>query len=217
LQRQPAFALFSNLVNILLLFAGVSIAVAWHRLLILGERPGFSGVNVATGNLWHYVGMGIVIFLISFLPALAIVFSMSALLAPANEGVPTPTVIALALLLYAVGAVAALRLSLLLPARAIADRGLTFRQTWVRTRGNTWRLFWGIVVTTVPPLLVAEIAFLVTVGRTLPDSFASKNFVTEMTAVGMVFSAYYLLILPIGIGFLSHAYRHFFQAPLETA
>ena len=146
------FALFSNLVNILLLFAGVSIAVAWHRLLILGERPGFSGANVATGNLWHYVGMGIVIFLISFLPALAIVFSMSALLAPANEGVPTPTVIALALLLYAVGAVAALRLSLLLPARAIADRGLTFRQTWVRTRGNTWRLFWGIVVTTVPPL-----------------------------------------------------------------
>jgi hypothetical protein len=66
-------------------------------------------------------------------------------------------------------------------------------------------------------LLVAEIAFLVTVGRTLPDSFASENFVTEMTAVGMVFSAYYLLILPIGIGFLSHAYRHFFQAPLETA
>src|SRR5882724_11453053 len=30
-----------------------------------------------------------------------------------------------------------------------------------------------------------------------------------------VFSFYYLLIVPIGIGFLSHAYRHFFQAPLE--
>jgi hypothetical protein len=36
-----------------------------------------------------------------------------------------------------------------------------------------------------------------------------------MTAAGTVFSVYYLLIVPIGIGFLSHAYRHFFQAPLE--
>ena len=26
---------------------------------------------------------------------------------------------------------------------------------------------------------------------------------------------YYLLIVPIGIGFLSHAYRHFFVEPLE--
>jgi hypothetical protein len=32
---------------------------------------------------------------------------------------------------------------------------------------------------------------------------------TTVTAV------YYLLVLPIGIGFLSHAYRHFFQAPLQ--
>jgi hypothetical protein len=104
---------------------------------------------------------------------------------------------------------------LLLPARAIGDRRLTFKQTWVRTRGNTWRLFWGIVVTTMPPLLLAEIAYLVVIGPPHPASFASEAFVAQMTALSTVFSVHYLLILPIGIGFLSHAYRHFFQAPLE--
>jgi hypothetical protein len=38
-----------------------------------------------------------------------------------------------------------------------------------------------------------------------------------MTALSTIFNIYYLLMLPIGIGFLSHAYRHFFQAPLELA
>ena len=36
-----------------------------------------------------------------------------------------------------------------------------------------------------------------------------------MTANSVVFVVYYLLILPIGIGFLSHAYRHFFQGGIE--
>ena len=37
-----------------------------------------------------------------------------------------------------------------------------------------------------------------------------------MTAASTVGAIYYLLIVPIGISFLSHAYRHFFQAPLEV-
>src|ERR1700731_2188164 len=52
-------AVLLSLGNIVLLLAGVSIAVAWHRLMILDERPGFSGSNVATGNLWRYVAMAI--------------------------------------------------------------------------------------------------------------------------------------------------------------
>jgi hypothetical protein len=38
--------------GLVLMLAGLSIAVAWHRRIILGERPGFSGSNVATKNLW---------------------------------------------------------------------------------------------------------------------------------------------------------------------
>ncbi len=50
-------------------FAGVSIAVAWHRRIILGEQPGFSGSNVATKSLWRYDGVGFAIGLIAFLPS----------------------------------------------------------------------------------------------------------------------------------------------------
>ncbi len=44
----------------------VSIAVAWHRLVILNERPGCSGCNIATKDLWRYVAAAIALFLIPF-------------------------------------------------------------------------------------------------------------------------------------------------------
>jgi hypothetical protein len=213
-------AVFLNLGNIFLLLAGVSIAVAWHRLMILDERPGFSGSNVATKTLWRYVGMAIAIFLINFLPAAAVMFPAFYFMSPLKAGgTPPPpgffAVIPLVLVLAAVGIAVAFRLSLLLPAQAIGDLSITFKKAWLRTRGNTWRLLWGIALTTMPPLLLAQIALLTIIGVPNPANFASEEFVTRMTATSTVFVIYYLLILPIGIGFLSHAYRHFFQAPLE--
>ena len=44
---------------------------------------------------------------------------------------------------YVVAIAVLLRLSPLLPARAsYLDR--TFKDTWRQTRGNAWRLFWGV-------------------------------------------------------------------------
>src|ERR1700744_2531872 len=42
--------------TVILLLAPVSIAVAWHRRIILNERPPFCGVNIATGDFWRYIG-----------------------------------------------------------------------------------------------------------------------------------------------------------------
>jgi hypothetical protein len=213
-------AVLLNLNNILLLLAGVSIAVAWHRLMILGERPGFSGSNVATKIVWRYIGMAIAIFLINFLPALVVMFPALYFLIPAKAGGGSPplglfAVIPLVLVLAAVGLAVAFRLSLLLPARAVGDLSITFKQAWLRTRGNTWRLFWGIALTTVPPLVLVQIVFLTMIGAPIPGNFARGGFVTQMTVTSTVTVIYYLLITPIGIGFLSHAYRHFFQGGLE--
>jgi hypothetical protein len=220
--RPTEIALLLNLDNILLLLAGISIAVAWHRLIILNERPVFSGSNVAAKNLWRYTGLAIVIFLIDFLPVAVVMFPLFYFLFPSKAGGSSPppgffALIPLFFVLYAVGTAVAFRLSLLLPARAVGDLSLTFKQTWHRTRGNTWRLFWGIVVTTVPPLLLAQIAFLTLIGIPSPANFASEDFVTRMTIMSAIFTIYYLLLVPIGIGFLSHAYRHFFQGPIELA
>ena len=42
-----------------LMLAGLSIAVAWHRRVILGEHPGFSGSNVATKACGVMRGFGL--------------------------------------------------------------------------------------------------------------------------------------------------------------
>ena len=211
-----------NLDNILLPLAGVSIAVAWHRLVILNEHPGLSGSNIATKNLWRYIIVGLALFLIMFLPVAAVMFPAFYFLlrAPAGRAPLPPGFFPLILLIfvvYAVGIAVSLRLTLLLPARAIGNTSLTFRQTWNRTRGNIWRMFWGIVATTIPPLLIAQVLFLFGIGAPHPGMAVGEDFVARMTAASTVFTIYYLLVVPIGIGFLSHAYRHFFQTPLELA
>jgi hypothetical protein len=217
--RPTEMIMLGYLDHILLLFAGVSIAVAWHRFLILGERPDVSGSNVMTKNLWRYIVIGLTLFLIMFLPMAVLMLPTVYFLLPA-QGTATPApgaflLIVPIMVLYAVGLAIAFRLTLLLPARAIGNTGLTFKQTWNRTRGNIWRLFWGIVFTTMPPLLIAQIVFLLGFGFPRPGMAAGEDFVMRMTAMSTIFTVYYLLIVPIGIGFLSHAYRHFFQAPLQ--
>jgi hypothetical protein len=63
-------------------------------------------------------------------------------------------------------------------------------------------------------LLLIQIATLTTIGFPGPG-FAGQDFVAQMTVMSTVSVAYYLLITPIGIGFLSHAYRHFFRGGLD--
>jgi hypothetical protein len=222
LPKSGEMAVLMNVDHILLLLAGVSIAVAWHRLMILNERPGLSGSNVATKNLWRYIVVGIALFLTLFLPMAAIMLPTFYFLLPApavRTSLPPGflPIILMIIVAYLVGAAVTLRLTLLLPARAVGDTDLTFKQTWNRTRGNIWRMFWGIVVTTIPPLLIVQIGFLTLIGAPNPENFAGDDFVAQMTAASTVTMIYYLLTLPIGIGFLSHAYRHFFQAPIELA
>jgi hypothetical protein len=198
------------------LLAGLSIAVAWHRHIILGEYPRFSGSNIATKNLWRYVGMAILVGLIDMLPALVVALPMILLFshtatAGAPRLMPAPLFLLFPLLIL-VGTAVMLRLILLLPARAVGDVGVTFKEMWNRTRGNTWRIFWGLAACTLPPILVAEIGFVASFGFLGLRALASGEFVGfGVVASAMLFGIFYLLILPIGIGFLSHSYGHFFK------
>jgi hypothetical protein len=209
--------LFGHAATLALLFAGVSIAVAWHRRIILDEPPGLSASNVATMNVWRYVGIGFVLLLIMTLPVLVVIVPFSFWLAPFPAGggtqPPNPQSFALIpviMVLYVMALAVTLRLCLLLPARAVGDAELTFKRAWAVTRGNTWRMLWGIVVCTLPPTFAAQIALWVFVGFPGPGMFA-EGFALRMTVVSTVFMVFYLLIAPIGIGFLSHVYRYFFN------
>src|ERR1700686_5341500 len=106
--KPTEMAVLLNLANIFLLLAGVSIAVAWHRLMILDERPGFSGSNVATKNLWRYIVVGLALCLIMFLPVAAVMLPTFYFLFPATAGgTPPPPgffpLIMVVFVVYAVG------------------------------------------------------------------------------------------------------------------
>jgi hypothetical protein len=156
------------------------------------------------------VGMALAIGLIVVLPWLVVAVPMFLLSAPvAAGGAPGFTMLIPVILLVSLAAFAVmlLRLILLLPARAVGDLGLTFKEAWNCTRGNTWRMFWGIAACFVPPMLPAQIVLL----GLLSPSMLDEAFVDRMTMITTIFNMYYLLILPIGIGFLSHAYWYFFK------
>lgn len=177
--------------NVFLLLAGVSIAIAWHRLMILGEHPGLSGGNITSRTLWHYIATAIALALMTFLPIAAILFpgvllTFAAIQAKSAFFLVVPIVLAA----YAAGFFVAMRLTLLLPARAVGNTSLTFKQAWNRTRGNVWRLLGGILATAIPPILIIQIAFLLRFGFPRPSLQSGSEFAAQMTTVSTVIAVY---------------------------
>jgi hypothetical protein len=112
---------FAGIDNAIALFAIASIAVAWHRHIILQEHRGLSGSNVATASLWRDVWAGLLFCLIWAIPILflAMLSWLSALSAGSFSAAPSKAFlasIAVGILLYPITCVITLRLSLLLPA-----------------------------------------------------------------------------------------------------
>ena len=206
-------------VGLLYMLAGVSIAVAWHRRIILGEQPRLSGSNIGAGSFWRYAGVGIAILLLAFAPMVLgflvlglFLFPFISHATPAALHLGTVAPIALIMLvLYLAGIAVMLRLCLLLPARAVGDLGVTFTQAWNRTRGNTWRIFCGILACTLPPMLIIEIVAWAFVRFPHPQNFATGSLPVSVLIISAIFTVCYLLTLPIWIGFLSLSYLHFFE------
>jgi hypothetical protein len=213
--------ILGNVSTVVMFLAGCSIAVAWHRLLLLGEHPHLSGSNIVSQSLWRYAGMGIAILLIAGLPALAILapvflwglpHAADANTPAVSAAMSNPAIFILIPIVYLGICFVVMRLCLLLPARAIGDTGLTFKGAWDFTRGNAWRIFWGIVACSVPPLILAQTALWPVIGSSNPIKLMSSAMIGPWIAFNAIFSGYYLLTLPIFIGFLSNAFLFFKRA-----
>ena len=59
-------------------------------------------------------------------------------------------------------------------------------------------------------MLAAQVVILLVVIGS-PVMLADHALAVQSAAIGTISMVYHLLVLPIGIGFLSHAYRHFFR------
>jgi hypothetical protein len=219
-----AVTILGSASELVLFLAGCSIAVAWHRLLLLDEHHGLSGGNVFSRNVWRYVGMGFAILLMGGLPAFAVTASVSLWALPhAVDGTApamsaarsNPAIFILIPIAYLAACIIVTRLCLLLPARAVGDTRLTFKEMWSLTRGNAGRIFWGIVACSLPPLLLAQIAL--PLGLPNPATLVNAGAVPAPWVIfSAIFSGYYLLTLPIFVGFLSHAFLFFRRADIRA-
>jgi hypothetical protein len=144
------------------------------------------------------VGIGFAIALIAFLPLLVVVLPIFILSSSVITGAALKFAmfVAASFLIYLTAFAVFLRLSLLLPARAVGDLALTFKETWKRTGGNTWRMFWGIAACALLPALTAEIALFGFLGPGVPTS---EVFAGRMAVIMTIFVVYYLLTLPIWV------------------
>jgi hypothetical protein len=202
---QPAHLLMLGYaLNLLLSAAAVSSAVAWHRLLLLKEQAkASSGRNIGTRFFWRYVVASLLICVIAAIPLAVVLVPMAALdLLPAAGSAPPAEIVVIALA-YLLCIVLMLRLCLLLPARATGNVTLSLKGAWRHTRGNLWRLFLGIAACTIPPFLLVKIIF---VALTIVP-FGSGLYLLQWAIASAIALCCWLVLWPIWVGFLSHAYR----------
>ncbi|OSP54620.1 hypothetical protein [Pseudoruegeria sp. SK021] len=143
---------------------GLWVLVAWHRYVLLEERPGRFSATVPMDRVLGYLGQLILIVLASV--AATAVVGLAVLLVLTLFG---DSAFGLALsFLLAVGCVVlvypfVLRLSVALPAAAIGQR-LGLRGAWEATRGQTGLclglLLWGVVASLVAWLPMILLAFV---------------------------------------------------------
>lgn len=145
----PAAAAVLIALAVINLLAIYSIAVNWHRRLILRETPRRLGWIRLDGVVWKYLFCSLVIYIILGLIAAAAAATVLLLvprLEPRIGAAAVPVGYAIAGLLGLFGLFAWYRLSTWLPAVAVGDRDYGLAHAWRTTRKNGGRFlgftFW---------------------------------------------------------------------------
>jgi hypothetical protein len=209
------------LAFVLVVFAVVDIAVAWHRRLILQERSRTNGSNIARRTFWQYLALLAILTAIAAIAPLAILAT-----AKLEQSFPTLEIIAIGLAfgLAFIACAVAMRFSLVLPACAVGNRDLSFKQSWRMTRGNTWRLLWGMLACAILPDIPLQLVLdwigvseskipleMKITGEGLTERMISDGFVRLLKLASHMFTG------PLCVGFLSLSYRHFVQTARPEA
>lgn len=187
------------------LAAASSVAVAWHRLILLGQQPRNRGYLAFDAAVRVYFGLALVLTL----PAFALPLRLGRLDDPWSGAA------SMALLLFAI--CVGPRLALHLPARAIGRSDVTLAVAWRATRGQWWRLVVGSVLVLLPVLVVGT---LVSMPELVRDQWADEP-VSETHLGFVIFSVKSELATfacsVIAVSFLSRAFRHLFPGPPDGA
>jgi hypothetical protein len=102
----------------------------------------------------------------------------------------------------------AIRMTVMLPARALGITGVTIKEVLRRTKYNFWRISWGHLLCVLPSCLL----FLLLLFPLQPfcDNIIASSFFYTFD-----FSLTMIVLTPVYLSFLSLSYRHFFEGGLK--
>jgi membrane-anchored glycerophosphoryl diester phosphodiesterase (GDPDase) len=97
------------------------------------------------------------------------------------------------------------RLFLMLPAKALERDDITLGTVWAATKRNSWRMVWGYVFCLLPMVVVGGgIGIAFWLSSALESRAVAATVWTALTLTWIIFGM-------VSVGFLSLAYRHFFE------
>jgi hypothetical protein len=173
-----------------------SIAVAWHRRLLVNEVWSGRVYLRLDGLVASYFGLAVAILILFPGPMIAVSPGLEA----GWHGLLT---VALAI---GAGLFLSTKIWLALPARALGNSEITVRQAWRGSRRNVWRLIAGSILCGLPSLVLVVLTAMFG-----PDSTEASQPLTyaawqTLLEIGITF----LAGMPI-VSFLSLAYRRLIQ------
>lgn len=177
------------LANLVSFVPYVLFAVAWHRFLLLGEKPA-SALSVlwpAARHLRFYLYTLLLVLVIGV--AAALVGTVGALIAALLSGAAGANALQapLFLLLFMVTLYVTARLQFTFPALAV-DEHYGFGDSWRNTRGQGWRFLLALSCCFLPPLFFSLFMTLILGGvADLSILFFVNSFI--LAAVGLLTTA----------------------------
>ena len=162
------------------------IAVGWHRFLLRGE------LALGAGRIWAYALSAAAIWAAANIAASVGLWMLRS---------PTPEGALVALILTCVFSVLALRVSLILPAVAVAS-SVSWREVWKVTSGHTWPILFGAILAAAP-IFIGQMAL----GTLISPDITQFGYVLSTLALGLAEA----VLLVVTVGYLSFAYHWFFE------
>ncbi len=185
------------------LVAFASIAVNWHRYILLDEVPRGSELFRLDDKTWRYFGNVVLLFLILF--AAALLFMVPVMILSSLSTITGILAIFAVLFALPFAAISFCRLSVKLPAIALGRRDFRLTDAWAVTKDNKQPIFFVVLF-----------QFLMAVGITLALAVLLLGLIYISPALGVVVASIIQLVVGwiftiFGITILTSLYGFFVE------
>lgn len=211
------FFIFMIIFITFFVLSTISIAIGWHRYMLLNETPPSFHIINRKWPIGSYFWNSIKIIILTFIMFIPIAFIMSTILPPIIKASSTSSLAGSFLLSHAIflpinllSFWLLLRIGLVLPAAAVGVK-LDISESFKKTSGHNWQLlivaFLLTLLYTLPSLIFLSFSDFSVLGNINP----SQQFKTISFIISMIYTAFNWITFFIGFGILTVLYGHLFE------